>query len=195
MLTAYLLGSIPTAYLVGKHVRGVDVRSVGDGNMGARNVYHTLGARYAYFVAVVDIIKGIIAVLIARLAGLPVAWQYIAGFCSILGHDFPILARFRGGQGLAVTAGTMLVLFPWPTVAGLTAYALVYAVLRRSRIGSTVGGAVVALILLILQQWPELLYAVGTFMFIPLKLFVDTPRRKAIEAAKMQEEDRSGQRP
>lgn len=189
MLVAYLLGSIPTAYLAGRHLLGVDIRTLGDGNMGARNVYHTLGARYAYFVAVADIIKGILPVLIAKLAGLTLGWQFTVGICTILGHDFPILARFRGGQGLATATGTMLMLFPWPTVAGLAAYVLIYCILKSSRIGAAVGGGLIALLLLFLQQWPQLIYAVAVLLFVPIKLFIDTPRRKVIATARPNKED------
>lgn len=184
---SYLLGSIPTAYIISKRFKGVDIRTLGDGNMGARNAFHVLGARFGYLVALADICKGALPVLIARLTGLTPGFQFIVGVLVILGHDFPVFAGFKGGQGLATSTGTMLVLFPLATCAGLAVYGIMYLIIRSSQISAGVGGGITALILAITQQWPQLIYAVAVFLFVPLKQFIDTPRRRAITAAKNKE--------
>jgi glycerol-3-phosphate acyltransferase PlsY len=97
---AYALGSIPTAVLAGQRA-GIDIRDVGDGNMGARNVARSLGARPAIIVALVDVFKGAVAVLIARALGVSEDWVHVAAWAAVLGHDFPVFAGFQGGQGLA----------------------------------------------------------------------------------------------
>lgn len=180
LLISYVIGSIPVAYIFGKRVRGIDLREVGDGNTGARNAFHQLGSHYGYIIAALDILKGAVAILIARFAGLDTLWQMMAGAAAIVGNDFPMFAGFKGGQGLATSTGTMLALFPVPTAAGIAVYGMLYALLRRSIIGSSFGGGVVALLLALTGQWPQLIYAVCVFLFIPVKQQLDAPRRKAI---------------
>jgi glycerol-3-phosphate acyltransferase PlsY len=184
LVFAYLLGSLPTALMVSRRFKHVDIRTIGDGNMGARNTFHTIGPRFGFLVAVIDFAKGALPVLLAYLLGLELGWQFLAGALAILGHDFPVFAGFRGGQGTASTFGTMLVLFPLPTLAGLTFYGGLYLITRKSNLSCSVGGAVIAAILAVSQQWLLLAYAVAVFVFIPVKLFMDSPRRKAIALAK-----------
>lgn len=184
MVFAYFLGSMPTALIVSKRFKGVDIRTIGDGNMGARNTYHSIGPKFGIMVAVIDFFKGALPVLLAYLLGLELGWQFLAGALAILGHDFPVFAGFRGGQGTASTFGTMGVLFPLPTLAGLVFYGGLYLITRNSRLGCAIGGAVIAALLAVSQQWLLLTYAVAVFIFIPIKLFLDSPRRRAIAMAK-----------
>jgi glycerol-3-phosphate acyltransferase PlsY len=183
-IAAYLLGSIPTALVIGRRVKGIDIRTIGNGNMGASNAFHTLGEKAGIIVAVVDFIKGVIPVLIASLLGLSIVWQMIVGACAILGHDFPVFAKFQGGQGTATSLGTMLVLFPLQTLLGLIFYGALFLITKNSRLSCSIGGGLIALLLGVTQQWLLLIYSVAVFLFIPLKLFIDTPRRHAIEAEK-----------
>ena len=184
LLLAYFLGSLPTALMVSKRFRGLDIRTIGDGNMGARNTYHSIGPKFGIMVAVIDFAKGAVPVLLAYVLGLELGWQFLAGVIAILGHDFPVFARFRGGQGTASTFGTMLVLFPLPTLAGLTIYGGLYLITKSSNLSCGIGGAVIAGILALSQQWLLLAYAIAVFIFIPIKLFLDSPRRRAIAIAK-----------
>ena len=139
LLTAYLLGSIPVANIFGKRLRGMDLRTAGDGNTGARNAFHLLGARYGWMVATLDILKGAIPVIIAKLAGFDLLWQMMAGAAVILGHDFPLFAGFKGGQGLAASTGTMLALFSAPTAAGMAVYGILYIFIKRSTYSAAAG--------------------------------------------------------
>lgn len=184
MVFAYLLGSMPTALIVSKRFKGVDIRTIGDGNMGARNTYHSIGSKFGIMVAVIDFFKGALPVLLAYLLGLELGWQFLAGALAILGHDFPVFAGFRGGQGTASTLGTMGALFPLPTLAGLVFYGGLYLITRSSNLSCGIGGAVIAAILALSQQWLLLTYAIAVFIFIPIKLFIDSPRRRAIAMAK-----------
>jgi len=187
LVVAYLLGSIPTALIMSKRLRGVDIRTLGDGNMGARNISRTLGAKLGIVVAVVDFMKGVLAVLLANLLGLALVWQILAGICAILGHDFPIFAKFKGGQGLATSLGTMLVLFPTQMLLGSILYAILFLTTKKSSISAGFGCGLMALLLGISQEWILLAYAVVIFLFIPLKQFMDSHRRREIEAAKAKE--------
>ncbi len=184
LVFAYLLGSMPTALIVSRRFKGEDIRTIGDGNMGARNTYHSIGPKFGIMVAVIDFFKGALPVLLAYLLGLELGWQFLAGVMAILGHDFPVFAGFRGGQGTASTLGTMAVLFPLPTLAGLVFYGGLYLITRSSNLSCAIGGAVIASILAVSQQWLLLVYAIAIFIFIPIKLFLDSPRRRAIAVAK-----------
>jgi glycerol-3-phosphate acyltransferase PlsY len=123
-------------------------------------------------------------VLLAYLLGLELGWRFLAGILVILGHDFPVFAGFKGGQGTASTLGVMSVLFPLPTLAGLTVYGGLYLVTRNSNLSCSFGGAVIAGILAVGQQWLLLAYAVALFLLIPIKKFLDSPRRRAIALAR-----------
>jgi glycerol-3-phosphate acyltransferase PlsY len=184
LVFAYLLGSIPTALIVSRRFKHVDIRAIGDGNMGARNTFHAIGPRFGFMVAVIDFAKGVLPVLLAYLLGLELGWQFLAGISAILGHDFPVFAGFKGGQGTATSLGTMAVLFPLPTFIGLAVYGGLYLIKRNSNLSCSIGGGVIAGILAVSQQWLLLAYAVSVFLLIPVKLFVDSPRRRAIAVVK-----------
>lgn len=113
MVLAYLCGSFPTSYLVGR-LRGVDLREEGSGNLGATNVYRVLGAPSAVPVALVDVAKGFFPAWLFPLwdgSGMPgLALAY--GIAAILGHVYPIFLRFRGGKGVATGAGVVLAVAP-----------------------------------------------------------------------------------
>jgi glycerol-3-phosphate acyltransferase PlsY len=184
LIIAYLLGSVPTALITSKRIKRVDIRSVGDGNMGARNTFHEIGPKFGVIVAVIDFSKGALSVFLACILGLSLGWQILAGIVAILGHDFPVFANFKGGQGTATSLGTMLVLFPVPTLIGLITYGIIFLVIKNSNISCSIGGAIIALTLGVSHQWLLLTYAVTVFIFIPIKLYIDSPRRRAIEMAR-----------
>ncbi len=109
----YLVGSIPTAYLTGRWVKGIDLRRYGSGNIGASNVAAHVGR--AYFVPVVAfdlLVKGTTTVLLARAMGLGEGLQAIAGLAAVLGHGWPLYTRFVGGRAVITAAGVLLVLAP-----------------------------------------------------------------------------------
>jgi glycerol-3-phosphate acyltransferase PlsY len=186
-IIAYLLGSIPTAVIVGRYLKGIDIRTIGNGNIGASNAFHTLGEKAGMLVAVIDFLKGVVPVLIATMLGFPIEWKLIIVVCSILGHDFPVFAGFRGVQGTATTLGTMLVLFPLQTLFGLILYGSLFLITGNSRLSCSFGGGLIALLLGISQQWLFFIFAIVAFVFIPLKLFIDTPRRRAIKSLQFKE--------
>lgn len=116
---AYLLGSIPTAYLVGRRLRGIDIRSVGSGNPGAANATMQLGKRAGAFVLAVDAGKGVIAILIGQRLGVSDTALYIAAFLAVVGHNFSPFVGFRGGKGAATVLGiSMLMLWEITAISG-----------------------------------------------------------------------------
>ena len=182
---AYLLGSFPTALVYSRLARQVDVRALGDGNMGARNTKRAFGFRAGMLVALVDILKGAAAVLLARNAGLPEEWQILAGAAVILGHDFPVFARFRGGQGFAATTGVFLAFFPVYTFAGFVVYCLLFLLTRSSDIAAGVGMG--GLVLAVGLRGASLLmlgFMILALLFVPFKKWLDRSRAAEVLADK-----------
>lgn len=143
---AYLIGSVPTAYLVGR-LKGVDVRTVGSGNMGATNVYRTLGAWPAAFVLLVDAGKGVTAALLSRWFGFSNAdsWGLLLGLVAMLGHSRPLFLGFKsGGKGVATAGGVFGALVPAACAAGVAAFLVVVALTRYVSLGSLIAAATLA---------------------------------------------------
>jgi len=127
IIAAYLLGSIPSAYIAGRLKKGIDIREVGSKNMGTLNVYYELGLAEAVVVLVVDMSKGIAAILLSRWLGLPTIWQLVAGSASVVGHSFPVFLQFRGGKGGAPALAILLFIMPIaiPLFAAVAVIALI----------------------------------------------------------------------
>lgn len=113
IIGSYLIGSFPTAYIVARLRRGVDIRQIGTRNMGAMNVFYKIGIAEGLLVLATDIGKGAAAVFIARQLGTPEAVQLASGVAVVLGHAFPVFLRFRGGRGGATCIGALVFLMPW----------------------------------------------------------------------------------
>ena len=112
IISAYLLGSIPSAYIAGRLSKGIDIRQVGSKNMGAINVYYEVGLKEGILVLLADVAKGIGAILLAFWLEVSLLWQLLAGLTAVVGHIFPIFLKFRGGKGGATTLGILLFLMP-----------------------------------------------------------------------------------
>jgi len=115
LFIGYLLGSIPTAYIVTRLKKGVDIRDLDTGNVGASSVLRTSGFGAGLAVLLADIAKGAAAILVAQALGVSQFWVLGAGVAAILGHCFPIFIGFRGGQGVATIVGIFLALAPEAT--------------------------------------------------------------------------------
>jgi glycerol-3-phosphate acyltransferase PlsY len=112
IVCGYLLGSIPSAYLAARIKKGIDIRNVGSRTVGALNVYYEVGLAAGILVLLIDIGKGIAAVLLARWLGVDLIFQLLAGLAAVLGHIFPVFLKFHGGRGGATTIGVLLILLP-----------------------------------------------------------------------------------
>jgi glycerol-3-phosphate acyltransferase PlsY len=113
ILTGYLFGSFPSGYVFFRLFRGKDIRTLGSGNIGATNVGRFMGKKWAIIVAVSDMFKGGIAVLLAVLSGVTDPFVIaVTGFAGVLGHNFPIWLRFRGGKGVSTTFGVIMFFDP-----------------------------------------------------------------------------------
>jgi glycerol-3-phosphate acyltransferase PlsY len=141
-LLAYLLGSIPTGYLVAR-ARGVDIRTVGSGNIGATNAFRVLGKKLGIFVLLIDALKGWVAVQCGAalvnqlLPGAPLEYLRItAALAAILGHNFTCWLHFKGGKGIATSAGVLLALVPWSLAIILSLFIILFVTTRYVSIGS-----------------------------------------------------------
>src|SRR5690349_21359693 len=120
IVASYLLGAIPTSYWVYKLARGVDLRTVGSGNLGATNLYRQAGWKYAIPVGLFDMLKGTIPVIfLAPWAGLSLAGAVGLGLVAVAGHVFSVFVGFKGGKGVATGGGVILGLAPWAFLVSL----------------------------------------------------------------------------
>ena len=111
-LISYSLGSTPTAYLAARWAKGQDLRRLGDHNLGAANVYRSIGSRAGILVGVIDIGKGSVAVLLAQALFNSTATEMIAGVAAVAGHNWPVHFRLRGGRGAATAVGVLIAVLP-----------------------------------------------------------------------------------
>ena len=137
VLFSYLLGSVPTGYLVAKRVMGIDIREHGSGNPGAANVYRIVGKWAGVTTFVIDALKGFIPVCLARYFCPGEYWvAIVCGVIAILGHMWTIYLKFRGGKGVATSAGVFAALLPIPTALAFGSFVLCVWKWGRISIGS-----------------------------------------------------------
>ena len=153
-LAAYLLGSIPTGFLVAK-AKGVDIRTVGSGNIGATNAMRVLGKPAGIFVLLIDALKGYAACAFLppgifdwlphfygfapfhdRPTDFQIKYYLLAGIFAVLGHNFTCWLKFKGGKGIATSAGVYLALAPWALLIAAAAFFLVLLATRFASVGS-----------------------------------------------------------
>jgi len=175
---AYLIGSIPSGYLIVRATEGGDVRETGSGGTGATNVSRRAGKGAGIFTLVTDLVKGLFVVFLARLLSdglFPYAdWTIaLAGVMAILGHIYPVWLRFRGGKGVATTLGVFLFLAPILTVLALLIFAITFAITRYVSLASlvSISSIAIALMLLTLFDPLELPFAVAALLSAGLVIF------------------------
>ena len=145
-LVAFLMGSIPVGQIIAKS-RGIDLKKVGSGNIGATNVLRTTGKLPALFTLIGDIAKGAAAVLLARYAGLEILSQGIIGIIAVLGHNFSVFLRFKGGKGVATSLGVLSVYSPAAAVVTVIFWFVTVAATRYSSLGAVISFCILPLII------------------------------------------------
>ncbi|HUQ70643.1 MAG TPA: glycerol-3-phosphate 1-O-acyltransferase PlsY [Planctomycetaceae bacterium] len=146
---SYLIGSIPFGLLVTRWVAGVDLRTVGSGNIGATNASRAVGKTWGIIVLLFDALKGLLPTTFAPVVFAVEPTQalhasVLAGVCAILGHTFPVWLRFRGGKGVATALGVAVVLSPWGTLTAFVAFVVVMLTVRIVSLGSIVAAVAFA---------------------------------------------------
>jgi glycerol-3-phosphate acyltransferase PlsY len=167
---SYLAGSIPFGLLLAR-AKGIDLRQVGSGNIGATNVARAMGKRWAVAVLAADAAKGFVPVWLGRRFGLSATAIALAGAAAIVGHMFTLFLRGRGGKGVATSLGVASALSPIAAAAGFGAYVVVFAVTRLSSLGSLLGVWTFAL-LFVLRDRPApalMALAIGGALLVTLR--------------------------
>jgi glycerol-3-phosphate acyltransferase PlsY len=172
LLASYLLGAIPTSHIVSRTIARIDLREHGSGNLGATNLYRVLGWKYAVPVALFDIAKGAIPVLVFAPRASPSDLFAVAcGVAAILGHVFSVFVGFKGGKGVATAAGVMLALTPLALGVAALVWAVVVRVTGYVSLGSIAAAAVLPIAVYLLEQpntpellWIDVMVAVGVIV-------------------------------
>ena len=171
LLASYLVGAIPTSYLVVRLVKGQDLRRLGSGNLGATNLFRVLGWRYAVPVGLFDMLKGAVPVLVfAPRAGGGAVAALGLGAAAVLGHVFPVFLGFRGGKGVATGAGVVLGLAPLAFLAALATWALVVKLSGYVSLGSVLAAAVLPPAVYLLH--PDRRPMIGLFILLATLIIV-----------------------
>lgn len=156
ILLSYVLGAVPTGLWLGKRLRGVDIREHGSKNIGATNALRVLGKPLGIAALIADIGKGVVAVLlVARLS----VWAYAplaCGLAAILGHSTSPFCRFRGGKGVATSAGVFFALCPYPMLVALVVFVGVVGVTHMVSAGSIAAAAALAISIFFFPYEPAL---------------------------------------
>jgi len=163
-LLAYLVGSIPIGFMIGK-ARGVDLRTIGSGNIGATNVYRAFGFRLAIFVFMLDVSKGFVGAAVLPAIWTPdalsITWvRIICGIAAIAGSIASIFMKFKGGKGVATVVGVFLALEPLSTIIGLVIWTMLFVRYRYVSLGSIVGTTALPILIAVFNQKGLLRYPV-----------------------------------
>jgi len=155
MALGYLLGSVPTGVWLGKTIKGIDLREHGSGSTGATNVFRVLGWKLAVLTLLVDVAKGFLAAFFASMinlgdiALLPRQLALVAGLAAIVGHLYPLFAKFKGGKGIATGAGMLLFLVPLELGFAVLVFILTVLITRYVSLGSLLASTFLALIIIL----------------------------------------------
>lgn len=158
-IMSYLLGSISAGYLAGR-MAGVDIRTLGSGNIGATNVIRVLGKSYGYPVFAFDFLKGwaavAISILIGRLAqpgAAPVEWFGVVGaVASVVGHSFPVWLKFKGGKGVATSAGALFGLMWLAALIGVLVWIVMFTLTRYVSVASITAAVVLPIVIMVMAS-------------------------------------------
>jgi len=151
LIFSYLLGSVPIGFIAGSYLRGIDIRQHGSGNIGTTNVFRILGAGPGLFVFAGDLAKGIIPVLLGKeISGSSLA--LLAGLAAIVGHNWSIFLRFKGGRGVATGAGVILALSPVVILIAFSLWAVTVLLSRYVSLGSILATISVPLLMFWFHQ-------------------------------------------
>ena len=161
LVASYLLGAVPTSYIAGRLLRGIDLREHGSKNLGATNLYRVLGWRVAVPVGLFDMAKGLIPVLLfAPRVSSSQTFALVCGLTAMVGHVFSVFVGFKGGKGVATAAGVMLGLTPAALLIALVVWIVVVALTGYVSLGSIVAAALFPVLVRLVDppKQPEILW-------------------------------------
>lgn len=131
IIVAYLLGSIPPAYIIGRIVKGIDIRGKGSGNVGTANAFRVLGFRWTVVVLIVDVGKGVCSIILAQVLVLALPIVLLTGVAVVIGHNWSVFLRFQGGRGSAPALGVLITLLPLQLLITLVVAGVTFFITRK----------------------------------------------------------------
>ncbi len=169
IILAYVLGSLPIGYLVGKHLRGIDIRQHGSGNIGTTNAFRIMGTGPGIVVLVGDLLKGMLPVLFSQYATGPNI-ALLAGIAAIAGHNWSLFLGFSGGRGVATAAGVIFALAPSVILVAFLIWVAVVGLSRYVSLGSIVAAISVPLLMIIFAKpWSYTFFGIIAALFIIIR--------------------------
>jgi len=170
VVLGYLIGSIPSAYIIGRLVGKIDVRKEGDGRISAAAVHRKLGVVPFVLVVVMDVGAGVLAVLIAEVLTESQLAVLIAGFAAVVGHNWSVFLKFRGGLGATTMFGVLVTLVWWQFLAVAAAVFIIFLIMKRKKSGLMTAVLIVALSILLFVQKAPLILVIYPFLLVALML-------------------------
>ncbi len=175
IIIGYLLGSVPTAYIAGRILKGRDIRQLGDKNSGAANAFRELGRNVGVIVGFIDAGKGALAVFVAQASHMSPTVVLLTGVTAVIGHNWPVFIGFRGGRGVSTSIGVLLMTVTWPMLV-LAGPALAVLFWRKN---TTPACAVLFAPLSLVGWWlgtpaPLIIYSIGLPVLVGLTHFLRT---------------------
>ena len=181
LLSAYVLGAIPFSHLITRWRTGLNIRQVGEGNVGARNVAHVVGIGWGALAATLDALKGLAAYLFARALGVPLPVLLLCCLAAMIGHDFPVFLHWQGGKGMAVILGFLLGFLPYSTLAGITVFGIAHLLLRDFNRSVVAGiSAVIIMPLAFGYGIGMTAYVLALFLLLAVKKMIDLPHEHRV---------------
>lgn len=170
ILLCYLIGSTPTAYILVKRLKGIDIRTVGSGNVGASNASRVLGKWGFISVLTADALKGMIPVLLVRSYYGNSDYVLLAAVAVVLGHTFTIFLNFKGGKGVATALGVFIALAPFSTLIAAAVFGVTIALSRMISLSSITAAVTIAISVWFLSEWDH--FKIFTFVIATLVIFL-----------------------
>ncbi|MFP7169353.1 glycerol-3-phosphate 1-O-acyltransferase PlsY [Terribacillus sp. 7520-G] len=178
VILAYLLGTLNAAYYMMKWKHGIDIRTIGSGNAGATNAGRAMGKKGFFLVLIFDLAKGMLAVLFVRESGQTELIAGLSVIAAVLGHIFPVQLRFKGGKGIAVSLGALIIFSHQATLLLLAIFLFIYLIVRRFSISGLLAYGCTAVLLPILR-FDMLTIAV----YVVVTVFILAAHRTHLKAA------------
>lgn len=166
IIAGYLLGSIPFSYIIPRLIKQMDIREKGSGNVGPLAVWREVNPFWGIVAVICDMGKGALAVFVATWMGLGYIWLMLAGFAAVMGHNWPVFLKFRGGKGASVIMGILLAMMPVQALIGIGIAALIIIPTSNVRLG-IIGLALIPLVAWLFHKPPEYIYySLGLILFL-----------------------------
>lgn len=177
LIFSYLLGAIPFGYIITLYFAGFDIRTRGSGNIGFTNVLRAVGKKEAFLTLSGDMIKGLIPVILARMMFNDNSLAAACGIAAIIGHDFPVFLRFKGGKGVATSFGALFGVIPLAGVIALAIWLVVFYMWKYSSLAAIISYSLLPLVVILINPHPaNIAFSVIAAALLLLKHIVNIKR-------------------